>query len=148
MTNTDFLSIPAGRALDCIVATEVMGWTKVDPVKEKWMNVSGKGMGKPPWPLEEGYLLTVLNYSTKIEEAWDVLTHLRDPHNHDGASLSLIPFDDASWFCGVFDYEHGYFAPPAGVIDGHFRSDAFAQADTAPLAICRAAIMWARKEKR
>ena len=65
------------------------------------------------------------HYSRNIAAAWEVVEKMR---------LDLIQ-DDHGWMVGVFD---GY-TNVDGIVDGHL-SD-FATAPTAPLAICRAALL-------
>ena len=56
------------------------------------------------------------------------------------AGLSVMK-TDKGYIAGVFDLDWEYLDPEDGVIDGHL-SDGYAEANTAPLAICLAYIQW------
>ena len=109
----------AGRELDALVAEKVMGWTRDD-----------RGAWVPPGcrPLRNGYYTERPGcYSTDIAAAWRVVEAMRV----------------AGWYTKV---EDGHDGPPSENPRGwHCRvSRAYdwfeGWADTAPLAICRAAL--------
>lgn len=104
--------LPAGRELDALVAEKVMGWTMLASCP---MHISGcSTAGIAPG---QQYSSHVPDYSTSIEAAWQVvgkITALDSTH-----IFVLRRFYDG-WHCafGAISYE----------------------ADTAPLAMCRAAL--------
>lgn len=113
----------ATRALDAEVATKVMGWTVeliVNPVGdafEEWRDPQGWRYGPNPPP-----------YSDEISEAWKVAEHLKLwVFSHDG-----------EWYAGLESHYGVYVDSKIGEIDGHL--DYVTSADTAPLAICMAAL--------
>lgn len=118
----DIDAIEAGRILDALIAERVMGWTFVShncyvPYGKDTCgyNPSGKGGfhndGRMPIP----------KYSTEIAAAWEVVEKLE---------LAVLP--------AIYD---GYKWAACTDAEGYYYSDKFcSQADTAPLAICRAAL--------
>jgi hypothetical protein len=109
----------AGRELDALVAAKVMGLiVRIDPMSKDLM--TGKEPGIPPrW----GNMTLVRPYSTSIEHAWQVLETLQGL----GAYWTLGGPDcrGKTW---VAQYGKGSREVFCG------------EADTAPLAICLAAL--------
>lgn len=107
----DILTIPAGRAMDALVAEKVMGLHRSmeqglgEDVYEEWRNAEGCRVR--PYG-------TLPNYSTDIAAAWEVVEKLAKP-------LKVV-WTGKVWVCAVFEEEYSH------------------EADTAPLAICRAAL--------
>lgn len=110
----------AGRKLDALIAERVMGWDRdgdrlwpPDTRRSKWKY----GISVPP-------------YSTSIADAWPVVEKLKERH-----SVELIggPNDEGGcehWSCTIKSYGYRSFQ------DQKWRGEA----DTAPLAICIAAL--------
>ena len=71
----------------------------------------------------------VPRYSTDIAAAWEVVEKL---------NLLVMPIDEDDWMAGQLDSRYSYASAETGVIDGYIAFHAVA--DTAPLAICRAAL--------
>jgi hypothetical protein len=108
----------AGRELDALIAEKVMGWTVELIVNspcdafEEWRDAQGWRYGPNP-PL----------YSTDIAAAWEIAEKLQ---------LAVIPDASGGWCAG-----HALFRGP-----GWYEENVndWEHADTAPLALCRAAL--------
>ena len=121
MLTTDILSLPASRELDALVAEKVMGWTLLPcPVHQPRECSFG---GQAPGEREPAHIPP---YSTSIAAAWEVVEHIKHDVsmyvNHTDAKKPTI--------CVVIAEPKPYngMMLPCG------------EADTAPLAICRAAL--------
>ena len=120
MTKDEILNMPAGREIDAEVAVNVMGWTHVASKTHCGYSPDYEGERRAYlWPARLG-AKPVPHYSTSIDAAWDVvekdfgqLTLWRSR-----AKPELVKVD----FC---------------VGDEHYE----AYAPTAPIAICRAALL-------
>ncbi len=117
--------IPTGRDLDSIVAGKVMGWTDVR--KQSIANAMGQhvmddyvGLPVPGAP----QLVLVPRYSTMIQEAWKVADHLRSRSQFVAVISGTGPQGVQPWICKINR-------------DGGFLEE---RADTAPIAICLAAL--------
>lgn len=139
MINYD--EIPAGREMDALVAEKVMGWKHVGnwegddryhPVDAIWADGDGNTLPPDPWP----------HYSTNIAAAWKVVEKMISVGTLKGTGDVVLYYvnndgcyyDDvggAHWYCAVCVYEDG---PEYDFDDDGVR------ADTAALAICRAAL--------
>lgn len=111
MTRDEILKMEAGRELDALVAKDVMGWHKLDG---NWKDNI--------WEKADGHIKGDWHPSEDISAAWEVVTKIR----------SMGWGVDISWF-----HEFIYCAlhKPDSVIIKQ------ANAETAPLAICRAALL-------
>lgn len=127
----DPLTLPAGRDLDAIIAEGIMGWTDCDPAKRveelETGELVGIGEGTAPgkWFPKFKARQLIPAYSTDIAAAWTVVEYWKAKHHevcleHEGCPTELWDFTI---------YKGGVFGP--------FR----AAGETAPLAICRAALM-------
>jgi hypothetical protein len=123
----DVSKLDAGPELDALVAEKVMGWTKEPsanpfpgPKSLPWNWVAPHSTWGPGTP-GKCYPTSVPKYSTDIAAAWEVVEKLRDQFEGvvvDGIKLPGAP----AWQCIVMnESEKG-------------------EAQTAPLAICRAAL--------
>ena len=125
----DIDAMPAGREMDALVAERVMGW-----VHFTWKGYSYfLPQNEIPGPDVQLMIYPgrpVPLYSTDIAAAWLVV---------DKMGLSLVRVDAARWLVGQYR-ESEYLDTEMGCIDGHFHYAGFAVSDTAPLAICRAAL--------
>lgn len=115
-TPTDSVErMEAGRALDKRIAEEVMGWR----FNYGW------------WTAQDGENVWIANYwspSTSIQAAWQVVEKM-------GAEWHAVvrsPFQDGEPYWAGFTTK--------GCTGWNGRPDHQASADTAPLAICRAAL--------
>lgn len=107
------------RKLDARVAMEVMGWVDVQA-----MPITETLVGRPT----EGALGgKVPRYSSRIEDAWQVVERLQAEGHYIGLALR----DGDEWVCELLKGHHG-----SGV------------AYSAPEAICRAALAWAEWRAR
>lgn len=143
MTTT---TLQAGRELDALVAEKVMGWQITTPIDNSCDHSVGRrrdgtsarrNWGVPPhkadekeeWKRED----VIPNYSTSIAAAWEVITRLWERRNEFHLSFVdgfKVDYDGREWTAGFWevDYDAG---------DSWFKE---ATANTAPLAICLAAL--------
>ena len=106
--------IPPGREMDALVAEKVMGWIRYNDSQGWPSGAKHTGNRRRSYP----------RYSTDIAAAWEVVEKLlRD----NGELVVAIQSDDHDWVCTIRD-------DPLNIV-GYSRSP------TAPLAICRAALM-------
>ena len=152
--NLAFLEFPAGRKLDCLVTQEVLGlipvWGDWWPSAccdgqwncslEKAESFAFEYPGGVPMPDGKEYCsknLMSWSPSTQIQDAWEVLEKLYEETKHAKAKrlFKWERFEDGSACAKPGE--------PWGVQFGE--SCQFAFGATAPLAICRAAILHARK---
>lgn len=115
MMKDEILNMPAGREIEALIAVEIFGW--------QWLPWSGnteqKVLVQYPEQAEsmdwwgKDVMDLVPGYSTDIAAAWDVVYKL---HN------VAINRHHVFWFCS-------------------FKGNESAQGETAPLAICRAALL-------
>jgi len=135
MTRDEILNMPAGREMDALIAEKVMGWnilTKPDGYRY-WADTDGEfACGVPP---EEGYFedeedLHLLKWhpSESILWAWDVVEVLRGKF----WSTTITQWDHSRKTVVTCEYRSGR---------GEHKAPLYADADTAPLAICRAALL-------
>lgn len=113
----------AGRELDALIAEKVMGWT-VDPIYRMY---TGAGMRHAVG----NNLDTRFNPSTNIAAAWEVVEKMRE--RGDWVNLEG---DKEGWMVEVWPFT----ADDSWAGGGFYGEDVKAKADTAPLAICRAAL--------
>lgn len=119
MPSDNIAEIPAGRELDAVVAEQVCGWTGV-----YWLDRETPVGSHKPAPAQR-----VSNYSTDIAAAWLVVERMRLQGWH--YSIDSHGAVTGNTSCG--------FTRGTGVDQP---MEAFgAEADTAPLAICRAALL-------
>jgi hypothetical protein len=112
----DWRALPAGAALDGLVAARVFGWVCTDDDAAVWTSPDGLShFGVSP-------------YSTSIAAAWQVVEKLRER----GAILEHV--------C-VWDEDPTSDRAFAASFDDGKRACGRAFAMTAPLAICRAALV-------
>ena len=117
--------LPAGRELDALVAEKVMGWVVVR--KQSIANAMGQHVmddyvGQPSIGVTQPVL--VPRYSLMIQEAWKVADHLRNRSQFVAVLSGMGPQGVQPWICKINR-------------DGGFLEE---RADTAPVAICLAAL--------
>lgn len=115
--------MPAGREMDSLIAERVMGWTVFygehngyDLLDDEIAN------GYPPDEEPEGVPFEIPNYSTDIAAAWEVVEKMKNYLFVCGRT------DDGIW--------EAYFFP----VNSGIGKLSEAHGDTAPSAICRAAL--------
>lgn len=115
--------MPAGREMDALVAEKVMGLV---PCRAE-SHTEGHPLymprpchAQPDSPDMGG---ETAMYSTSISDAWEVVEKMKKPNTRIEIQM---PFGDHHWICWISDIK-------IGIIGG-------AGADSAPLAICRAAL--------
>ena len=125
-TRDEILNMPAGREMDALVADRVMGLHMYKP-SDAACKLIGIPYGTSLWKVGNGdndhglFLSGLPNYSTDIAAALEVV-------------------GKATGFQLEFDYPESYFV--SIWLMGHFRLPwPRAFAETAPLAICRAALL-------
>jgi hypothetical protein len=118
-------ALPNGRELDALVAEKVMGW--IDIKKQSIANAFGQHVlddyvGQP----SIGATIPVLvpRYSTMIQEAWKVADKLRGEVQFVAVISGSGPQGAQPWICKINR-------------EGSFIEE---RAETAPLAICLAAL--------
>lgn len=142
MTHDEVEAMPAGRYMDALIAERVMGLTNIRP---GWADRCGYGgttiyeHGDKPDYIESEKLAPCLlfgdessetelpGYSDDIAAAWQVIGHFEAGN----AEIHLTKWVDnaPNWLAGIEGFAAGVSAA------------AWACADTAPLAICRAALL-------
>jgi hypothetical protein len=146
MTRDEVLNMPAGREMDALIAEKVMGWIYSD----SWEQLVPSGHADPPiwsdweWDIEElTYVKHPINmmggvsyrgdkpyipeYSTNISAAWKIVEKMIN----DGYDIVDI------WHENVVDVGWAM----EWIKDGN--GDNSIGSDTAPLAICKAALLTA-----
>ena len=118
-------ALPNGRELDALVAEKVMGWLEV--AKKPIANAFGQAVmedyvGKPTASAAQPML--VPRFSTMIQEAWKVADKLRGEVQFLAVISGKGPQGTQPWICKINR-------------EGAFLEE---RADTAPLAICLAAL--------
>jgi len=118
-------ALPNGRELDALVAEKVMGWIGIkkqmianafgQPVLEDYVGQPAIGVTQP---------VLVPRYSTMIQEAWKVADKLRGEVQFLAVITGKGPQGTQPWICKINR-------------EGSFLEE---RADTAPLAICLAAL--------
>ena len=141
LTNEQIDSMPAGCEMDALVADRVMQWQHID----WWMgSLLAKGWDGF-WDGEWVRWITIpesdaddraepWSPSTDIMAAWQVIEKMRE-----GYSISIHTIGSI-WQCTLEIKDHKTRFP----VEVAHAGDAFADADTAPLAICRATLMAVR----
>lgn len=152
-------AMPAGPEMDALVAERVMGWARIDdydvPLKDG--SILHTKVGKAPGRFEA----QIPHYSTDIAAAWRVVGHIneiqaQDTPPWDEYQCLHLQYKGGGWWVASFDVvagEHELFewAGSIGsrIEGGKYRhlileaSEYFlltAGGETAPLAICRAAL--------
>lgn len=114
------MDLEAGRELDALVAEQVMGWRRCSD------DGSGYWEGRSPTNILSLILEEVPHYSTDIAAAWQVIGRMRDLcwASH---STDLTLDSEQPWWAWHF-------------LHGVSQKTVRECADTAPLAICRAAL--------
>jgi hypothetical protein len=127
------LEMEAGRELDSLVAEDVMGWKMAiatDGTTEYWDNGTFCG-GKRVEPVTGGFRLddysNTWNPSTNISNAWEVLEKMRERFDWVGIDSVM----KSRYRCLIIDRI---------VLDGK-ETIGECIADTAPEAICKAALL-------
>ena len=105
-----------GRDLDALIAEKVFGWKRIDPELFGWHDHDGDYMKK---------ICDVPFYSTSIEAAWEVVNNF-ESREYD---VQLILSHGEQVKCRI-----------GKMIDILFNSSGFVYSDTAPHAICLAAL--------
>ena len=119
MTKDEILKMPAGREMDALIAKHVMG-TSPRIVKREYS--SGFELISQDWKeVVDRELAAMRHYSTDIAAAWQVVEKIP-------GAVSLQRMDSgASW--------RAWYQPTPGSFS------AWTQSETAPLAICHAALL-------
>lgn len=125
LTSTPINELPAGRLIDGLVAIEVMGWTRDTFVETEGWN-SGVQAYSPWYPAGEKLTLQNMRHaftpSTDIKQAWEVVERLRALGHYANVNVRR----EVVW-CRIENCDGDELVA--------------VKVDTAPLAICRAALM-------
>jgi hypothetical protein len=148
LTHEQIDAMEAGREMDALVAELVMGWTEIHKHDEMgWSGIGPNGPSNNSWrtlpstmksisknvctfKMEKWPYANVRKYSTDIAAAWQVVERF-DRRLVDIDIRSDTQDDGELWGAGFIEY----FEEGEG-----FKAIGSAAADTAPLAICRAAL--------
>jgi hypothetical protein len=134
MTREEILALGAGRELDALVAEHVMGWSRgtigpEDDLSLVWFPLDGGGWLEEPRP-----------WSTDIRAAWQVVEkasgfHADAPLHRKFRAVALFYPQEGQVGCQIYEC-----VPGRRIFDVR---NVFAEnvASTAPLAICRAALL-------
>lgn len=154
MTREEILAMPAGREMDALVAEHIFGYRWVQAPKHDAkgpLPEQGRVLAPPDlpedmihWPpigvVGPHFFTAVHRWSERIESAWKLVEHFRD------ASPRRAILNDGTYYQPRFEIQTGdggHNGPPffcAFELPGGIDSRC-AWGDTAPLAICRAALM-------
>lgn len=109
------LNMEPGREMDALVAEKIMGWTEC--------SVDGqRSYGKPPEFVDADPVVRIYEYSTEISAAWGVFEELNGKF---GVSLGRA----------------GDYYEPDRKWNTRIGKNEWVEAETAPEAICKAALM-------
>jgi len=139
MTREEILRMEPGPELARLVAERVMGWHLSDPVPltevREWLTEDGRITGYDWCPPDSPhYLDNPFEPSTDIAAAWEVVQHLMPEFNFE--LFSTVDLEDLGkllWAAEFRGRKHGAIPHTA-------------KAETAPLAICRAALLAVTQE--
>ena len=121
MTREDILNMEAGAQMDNLIATSILGYELLGyPAVPKWQK---------PGPNGVELLFSLPRYSVDIAAAWKVMDWLRDKFFR--SAIYQWDFSGQHTLIGLLTRQ-GHDEPTP---------DIFAEADTAPLAICRASLL-------
>lgn len=123
--------MPAGDAMDALIAERVMGWSRWYENKKDLYPPEGseENLG---WTKKGGILIAahIPKYSSEIEAAWRVVEKVKGNSHQDLLTIQQEDMHPGSWEVGWMEY-----LPYEG---GCLKRSSVA--DTVPLAICRAAL--------
>lgn len=121
LTRDEILNMPAGREMDALIAERVMGW-EIHPHKTHYIHNDGK----------TGYFVPCGEFqpSEDIAAAWQVVERMRYKNFYSQHTDLTLASENEEWWSWTF-IDHN---PLAGYSEK-------ATAETAPLAICRAALL-------
>jgi len=129
MTRDEILKLQAGREMDALIAEHVMGHTVN-------YNAYLYSLGKTISGISEGFS-ELAHYSTNIYAAWEVVHKMcQDPPEDCWTGPTMQMNVDASETRGKYEVVFDYLDS----LDFN-QSSTQAYAETAPLAICRAALL-------
>jgi hypothetical protein len=122
MTKDEILNMPAGREMDALIAEKLMGY------------VNGRKCYRYADNSGDWWTTHIPHYSTDIEAAWEVLEKMRADCSGGGEPdyimLNCYKELEPHWYCAKIWAHHDGDIP-----------EVEATAETAPLAICRAALL-------
>lgn len=129
--------MPAGREMDALIAEKVIRWEVFYGEYKGYELLDDEiAQGYPPEEEVDGVPFEIPNYSTDIAAAWEVVEQMRNTPCKDGDHYCFELFATNKW-AAVFKHHLGEMVPEEGFKDFEYF---MATAETAPLAICRAAL--------
>lgn len=144
----DYETMPAGAELDMLIIEHVLGWERRDiagrPPEGMWAYVDRDGK---PHVFDAGFIPSLC-----LEHAWYVVEKLKDIFcwncNGEGTGFQLhyTPEQLRSSQYEAWGYNMWHEQAWYVVLEDHADSVCGVGADTAPLAICRAALAVIRRE--
>ncbi len=120
----NYATLQAGPELDALIAEKVMGWKP----NAKHPNLSGDGWWETENGGENGYLAVLPEFSTDIAAAWTVVEKMPRVLGHIYPSFDEESGKFLHW-CAVVENSEPWSSARYGAVG-----------ETAPLAICRAAL--------
>jgi hypothetical protein len=129
MTRDEILNMPAGRKMNDLIHEKIIGAIRkqVDGLRDYWWEGRYQN-GQPYWYQDAP------SYSADIAAAWEVLEKMRCDCNGGGEPdyITLVCYKELepTWYCAKIWAHHDGDIPEVEVT-----------AETAPLAICRAALL-------
>lgn len=122
MTNID--TIDPGPDLDRLIAEKVIGWkqSRIEPLAPGEIRLGAGSVNI----IGEAWESTPPEYSTDIALAWEVVDNMKDNYEF---HIENDQGEQYEWMVTIMS-----------LVDGSFGNRVCAEAETAPLAICRAAL--------
>ncbi len=148
MEREEIMQVEAGREMDALVAEQVMGWEWDDFDGDRCLigpDVKINGLTWIPiyWPNRDQQYAgeaSLPEYSKKIAHAWEVVEKMNEHFKDEAKPAGMLWLN----FCEIARVSGGRFwRAKFGVHPNQY----IGVADTAPLAICRAALLTAGREE-
>jgi hypothetical protein len=141
LTKEQIENLPSGIELDALIAEHVMGWewvTKDDDQPDAVPYLIAPQIGRVFYPTNSEssnrMVMGLPRYSEDISDAWEVVEKISEKHHWELRKAGrMIIF-------GICYYDlTGWTDDDREILSG---------AETAPLAVCRAALFWAMENQR
>ncbi len=134
MTHDEIMKLEAGRELDALVAEKVMGYTPVKVTEypayddnRNWVDIGDYVI----YPEGVAFCTRVKDYSTDISAAWQVMEKIESLDNVQGVGLR-----GGEYYWKQYSLRWNFWVNNNGMYP-----EVDVYGETAPLAICRAALM-------
>ena len=150
MRSAEIDALPTGRELDVLVAEKVFGEAKPSGNPINTGSISGiwncfESWGGQAWTAEfsretHDWCFVPRPFSIDIAAAWEVVEKVWE-------RIPKTPYGVYRFLLNRYDYNGSYVCEFALDEQGDWRTHSVGKADTAPLAICRAALKAVMKEQ-